>query len=74
MQLCLRPFYTTLRQQIYFEWTTEHQKLIEEKKHSSLNKYQILFQIQINHFMLCGTPQFLASAHYYWNHTVKQMK
>ena len=31
MQLCLRPFYTTLRQQIDFEWTTEHQKLIEEK-------------------------------------------
>ena len=32
MQLCLRPFYNTLRQLNTFEWTTEHQKRFEEMK------------------------------------------
>ena len=32
MQLYLRPFYNTLRQQNNFEWTTEHQKRFEEIK------------------------------------------
>ena len=29
MQLYFRPFYNILRQQINFEWTTEHQKRFE---------------------------------------------
>ena len=32
MQLYLRPFYNILRQQISFEWTTEHQTRYEEIK------------------------------------------
>ena len=32
MQLYLEPFYNILRQQINFEWTTEHQKRSEETK------------------------------------------
>ena len=32
MQLYLRPFYNILRQQIKFEWTTEHQTRFEEIK------------------------------------------
>ena len=32
MQLNLRPFYNILRQQNNFEWTTEHQKRVEEVK------------------------------------------
>ena len=32
MQLYLRPFYNTLRQQNNFEWTTEHQTRFEEIK------------------------------------------
>ena len=32
MQLYLRPFYNILRQQINFEWTTEHQTRFEEIK------------------------------------------
>ena len=35
MQLYLRPFYNILRQQNYFEWTTEHQKRFKEIKKSS---------------------------------------
>ena len=32
MQLYLRPFYNNPRQQINFEWTTEHQTRFEEIK------------------------------------------
>ena len=32
MQLNLRPFYITLRQQNNFEWTLEHQKRFDEIK------------------------------------------
>ena len=32
LQLYLRPFYNILRQQINFEWTTEHQARFEENK------------------------------------------
>ena len=74
MQLHLGLIYNFLRQQNNFEWTTEHQKQFEELKHSSLNKYQILFQIQTNHFVLCATPQILASAQHCYNQTVEQIK
>ena len=30
MQLYLRPFYNSLRQQTNFKWTTEHQTRFEE--------------------------------------------
>ena len=32
MQLFFRPFYNILRQQKFFEWTTEHQKRFEKIK------------------------------------------
>ena len=49
-----------LIQQNIFEWTTEHQKRFEEIKTLLMNNYQTQFQIQISHFMLCGTPPNLA--------------
>ena len=74
MQLYLRPYFNIRRQQNNFEWTTEHPKDLKKQKHSSLNKYQIIFQIQTNHFMLCATPPISASAQHYYNHTVEKTK
>ena len=39
MQLYLRPFYNILRQQINFEWATEHQTRFKEIKNRTIIKY-----------------------------------
>ena len=62
MHVYFRPFYNILKKQNNFGWTTEHQKRFEEIKTLHTNNYQTLFQIPINHFMPCGTPQILSSA------------
>ena len=74
MQLYLRPFYNILRQQKNFEWTTEHQSDSKRQKIFSPNNYQTLFQIPINHFMLCATPPVSASAQHYYDLTMEQKK
>ena len=74
MQLNLRPFYNILKQQNNFEWTTEHQTRFEELKTILTEQYQILFQIQTNHFMSCATPLILASVHHYYSVITVQTK
>ena len=74
LQLYFTPFYNILRQQNNFEWTTEHQTRFEEIKLFSPKNYQTLFQIPINHFMLCATPPISASAQHYYNLTMEQIK
>ena len=70
MQSYLKPLYSVLRhQKRNFEWTTEHQKQFEE-----LKTLLIPSQIQTNNFMLCATPQNLASTQHYYNLTVEQIK
>ena len=47
---------------------------IKNKEHFSLNKNQIRFQIQTNHFMLSAAPPIVESAQHYYNDTKKQTK
>ena len=69
-QLYLKPFYTILRQQNKFEWTTEHQKRFEEIKRIFTG--YISNTIQINFFLLCVTLHTLASAQHYCSHITEQ--
>ena len=64
MQLYLRPFYNILRQQINFEWTTEHQTRFEEIKK--------LLTEQISNTI--PDPKFQTQFQHYYNHTVVQIK
>ena len=59
MQLYLRPFYNILRQQINFEWTTEHQTRFEEIK--KLLFEQISNKIQVPNqpfYAMCDASNF----------------
>ena len=64
MQLYLKPF---LRQQ-----NIRHD--LKKSKLFSMKKYQILFQIPINHFMPCVRPLTLASVQHHYNLITGQIK
>ena len=73
-QLYLRRLYNILRQQNKFEWTTEHQKQLEEIKTLLTEQLSNLIPDPINHFMPLATPPILASAKHYCNLTMEKIK
>ena len=75
IRLYLRPFYSNLRQQNNFEWTTKNIKNdLKKSRNFSLNRFWLQSQIQINHFMQCAMLQILASEQHYYNPTVEQIR
>ena len=74
MQVYLRPFYNILRQQNNFEWTTEHQTRFEEIKKFLTEQISKTIPDPINHFMQCAMRQILASAQFFYNHTMERIK
>ena len=72
--LYLRPFYNILRQQRILNGQQNIKHDLKKSTNFSRNKFQIQFQIAINHFMQCAILQILATVQPYYNPTMEQIK